>query len=165
MMRGLRLGTSWWRLPGPDRFLQRVTDAANKASGVVGLLLPKPEPLGWLEAVRERLDEQASSQPILVDASTGLRGRSPVRVLAAAAGLETSGLRVIQQFLDEPALTDANFIVHGVPSEDWRDWSLFLRTFRAERSRIENAGAPTILFAVPLSVLSTAVRPSANRAE
>lgn len=61
-------------------------------------------------------------------------------------------MRVIQQFLDEPALTDANFIVHGVPSEDWRDWSLFLRTFRAERSRIENAGAPTILFAVPLSV-------------
>ncbi len=148
----LRLGTLWWRLPGPDRFLQKVVAAANKPSGVVGLLLPKPEPEGWLEAVRERLDEQASSQPVLVDASAGLRGRSPVRILAAAAGLETSGLRVIQQFVDEPALADAVFIVHGAPAGDWRDWSLFLRTFRGDRARAEQAGAPTILFAIDPAV-------------
>ena len=148
----LRLGRSWWGLPGPDRFLQRVADAANKPAGVVGLLLPRPEPEGWLEAVRERLDEQASSRPIVVDASAGLRGRSPVRLLATAAGLETSGLRVIEQFLDEPALADAVLIVHGAPAADWRDWSLFLRAFRADRLRLDLPGAPTILFAIPPSV-------------
>ena len=149
----LRLSSSWWRLPGPDRFLSRIAEAANKPLGVVGLLLPHPEPQGWLEAVRERLDEQASSQPIVVDASAGLRGRSPVRVLAAAAGLETSGLRVIQQFLDEPALADAVFVVHGAPVGDWREWSLFLRTFRADHAGVERAGAPTILFTIPPPVL------------
>ncbi len=154
----LRLGTSWWRLPGPDRFLQRVVAAANKPSGVVGLLLPSPEPEGWLEAVRERVDKQASSQPIAVDVSAGLRGRSPVRILAAAAGLETSGLRVIQQFVDEPALSDAVFVVHGGAAADWRDWSLFLRAFRADRARVERAGAPTIVFAIHPAVAPDDVR-------
>ena len=143
---------TWWRLPGPTRFLQKLVDALAKPPGLVGLMMPRPEPIGWLDAVRERLDEQASSQPILVDAAAGLRGRSPVRMLATSAGLETSGLRVISQFLDEDALADAVFIVTGAPVDDWQEWSLFLRTFRADRARVEQAGAPVILFAAAPAV-------------
>lgn len=153
-----READSWWSLPGPARFLERAVAAANAEPGVVGLSLPRPAPLHWREAVTQRVDEQASSLPISVDAGSGLRGRSPVRVLAAAAGLETSGLRLISQFLDQPALADAVFIVHGALTVDWRQWSLFLRALRADRSRTDRAGAPTILFAIPPAIPPDEVR-------
>lgn len=143
----LRLGGDWWRLPGPDRWLQRVVAAADRPSGVVGLAMPSPEPEGWVEAVSERLDERTSSEPIAVDASAGLGRKGAIRLLASAAGLETAGLRVISQFLEEPSLADSVFVIHSVPEGDWREWSLFLRTFRAERLRGDRPGAPTVVIA------------------
>ncbi len=163
-MSGTASQDAWWSLPGPCRFLDRLVGAANASFGVLGLSLPRPAPPGWLEAVTRRVDEQASSMPTAVDVSAGLRGRSPVRILAAAAGLETSGLRLIPQFVDEPALIDAVFLVHGVPASDWRQWSLFLRSFRAERQRTDRAGAPVILFDVPPSVPPDDVRATLDAA-
>jgi predicted kinase len=143
---------AWWSLPGPARFLERAAAMANIPSGVLGVLMPMPAPRDWLMALTYSLDEQASATPVVVDASVGLHGRSPVRMLATAAGLETAGLRLVAGFVDEPALADTIFLVHGVSQAEWRQWSLFLRSFRAERQREPRLGAPSIVLAVPPAI-------------
>jgi hypothetical protein len=142
----------WWSLSGPSRFLDKVAAKTNQPCGIVGLSFPAPPPLGWLEALTQRLDENAPVPPVLVDASAGLRRRSPVSVLAAAAGLELSGLRLIAEFVGERALADLNFLVHGLAPADWRQWSLFLRSFRSERQRIAGAGGPSIVLTIPRGI-------------
>lgn len=71
---------AWWSLPGPARFLERAATMANIPSGVLGVVMPMPAPRDWLMALTHSLDEQASATPVVVDASVGLRGRSPVRM-------------------------------------------------------------------------------------
>lgn len=148
----------WWGLGGPARFLDRAAAGVAGPSGVLALGLPSPVPDGWLQALIDRIDEQVASTPVAVDASVGLLGRSPVRMLATAAGLETSGLRVVADFLDDPAVADTVFVVHGAKAEDWRQWSLFLRGFRADREARPRSGAPSIAMVLPRSVYPEDVR-------
>ena len=143
---------AWWDLPGPARFLDRAAAMADSQLGVLGIAMPVPMPRDWLRAMTRRISAQASVSPVLVAASAGLRGRSPVRMLAAAAGLETSGLRLVAGFVDEPALAETVFLVHGVPQTDWRQWSLFLRSFRAERQRQPRLSSPSVILAVPRAI-------------
>jgi hypothetical protein len=130
-------GGGWWDLPGPAAFLDRAAGGVHGPGGVLGLALPRPPPAGWLGAVLRRIDAQASSMPIAADASAGLRGRSPVRLLAAAAGLETAGLRLTAQFLAEASLADA---------------------VRSGRAGGGEAGGPTIVLDVPPSIPPDDVR-------
>jgi hypothetical protein len=152
---------AWWSLPGPARLLRRVaTDLAAAETGVLGLAFPVPKPVHWLEALIDCLNDQVAATPVVIDVSAGLRGRSPVRMLAAQAGLETSGLRLISQFIDEPSLIDSVFVVHGVQPADWRQWSVFLRGFCAERRRKQSLSAPAIVLIVPPGMPADDVRAS-----
>jgi hypothetical protein len=82
---------AWWSLPGPARFLDRAALLANGPSGVLGLAFPRPAPEGWIEAMVQRLEADFSVRPVVVDASAGLRGRSPVRMLSTAADWKPAG--------------------------------------------------------------------------
>lgn len=143
----------WWDLPGPSRFLERVTAAVTSGEhGVAGLAVPQPRPEGLLDALVRHIEEVTSSVVVRIDAGSGLRGRSPTTLLAAAAGLRTSGLRSVAEFLDAPDLSGTVFLVDGIPFEDWYPWACFLRLLRSERARRARLLAPSLVVVVPSGV-------------
>ncbi len=143
-------GVSRWDLPGPTRFLERVTAAATGTShGVAGIALPTPRPDGVLDAVVRHIEDATSSIVTRVDAGMGLRGRSPLTLLAGVAGLRTSGLRSVEEFLDAPDLSGTVFLVDGIPAEDWYPWAFVLKQVRSERSRRSRMLAPALAVILP----------------
>ena len=53
----------------------------------------------------------------------------------------------------EATLADTIFLIHSLTQADWRQWSLFVRSFRAERQREpRRLGGPSIVLAVPSAI-------------
>jgi hypothetical protein len=149
----------WWDLPGPSRFIERAASAVLFGDqGALGLVLPAPCPDGLLDALSRQISESSGAMPVRVDASTGLRGRSPVHVLAAAAGIAATAVRSVAEFVDAPSLATAVFLIEGVPADEWMTWGMFLRGQRLERVRRPRAMAPAICLVVPNSVTPDDVR-------
>jgi hypothetical protein len=143
----------WWDLPGPSRFVERAVSAVlTGGDGAVGLILPSPNPVGLLDALSRRISEASGALPIRINASAGLRGRSPVHMLAASAGIAAAVIRSVAEFVDSPGLANVVFVVDGIHAEEWMTWGLFLRQQRAERVRRPRALAPTICIVVPDAV-------------
>jgi hypothetical protein len=144
---------SWWDLPGPSRFVERAASAVLTGEhGAVGLMLPSPPPAGLLDALSRRISEASGAVPVGVDASAGLRGRSPVHMLSASAGVAATAIRSVADFVDAPGLANVVFVVEGIHAEEWMTWGLFLRQQRAERARRPRALAPAICIVVPGAV-------------
>lgn len=144
---------SWWGLPGPTRFVERVATAViGTEDGVVGLSLPTPHPGGLIGAIANHLEMHSAATVIRVDASTGLRNRAPVTMLANAAGLRTNGIRLVGDFLIAPELSAGIFVVEGIPAEDWYPWVYFLKLLRTERVRLGRTLAPSLLVVFPSGV-------------
>jgi hypothetical protein len=140
----------WWDLPGPSRFIQRAASAVLVGEqGALGLLLPSPSPDGLLDALSRRISESFGVRTVRVDASTGLRDRSPVHLLAATAGVAPSAIRSVAEFVDAPELANAAFIVERVLPDEWITLGLFLRGQCSERARRTRAVAPAVCVVVP----------------
>lgn len=143
-------GMEWWDLPGPSRFLERASAIiAGSREGAAGLLLPSPQPAGLLGALTRRIEDSTAAAVIPVDASTGLRNRSPVSLLAAAAGVRTTGMRSVGEFLDSPDVSGTVYLVDGIPTDEWHQWAYFLKYMRSERVRRERVLAPSVITVVP----------------
>ncbi len=143
----------WWDLPGPSRFIERAASAILIGEqGTVGLALPSPAPDGLLDALSRRISGNSSAVPLRVDASPGLRGRSPVHLLAASAGVAATAIRSVAEFVNAPGLANAAFLVDGVSPDEWMTWGLFLRGQRSEKARRPRAMAPAVCLVVPNGV-------------
>ena len=154
----------WWDLPGPVRFLERVTATITGTDhGVAGLALPHPRPDGLLGALAQHVEGATSSVVVRVDAAAGLRGRSPTSMLAAAAGLRTTGLRSVTEFLDVPELAGTVFLVDGIPVEEWYSWAYFLKLLRSERARRARMLAPSLTVVIPPGVMPDDARAALGR--
>jgi predicted kinase len=152
--------TDWWEMPGPSRFLERaVLMVAGSKEGVAGLLLPSPEPDGLLGALIRRIEASISVTVIPVDAAAGLKNKSPVSLLAASAGVRTTGMRSVGEFLGAPDLSGTVFLVNGILADEWHQWAYFLKYMRSERARRERSLAPSVIVVVP-----SVVPPSEARA-
>jgi predicted kinase len=144
----------WWDLPGPSRFIERAASALLVGDqGVLGLVLPEPSPDGLLDALALRISESFGLIPMRVDASAGLRGRSPVHKLAAVAGVAATAVRSVAEFVDAPGLANTVFFVEQVPPDEWMTWGMFLRGQRFERARRPRAMSPAVCLVVPNSVM------------
>jgi hypothetical protein len=149
----------WWDLPGPSRFVERAASAVLGGDhGALGLLVPSPAPDGLLDALSRRMAESFGALPVRVDASAGLRGRSPVHLLAAMAGVAPSTVRSIAEFIDAPEVANTAFLVEGIPPDEWITWGLFLRGQRSERQSRTRAVAPAICIVVPHGTSAEDVR-------
>jgi hypothetical protein len=154
----------WWDLPGPSRFLDRAsTTVTGTESGTVGLSLPDPRPDGLLDALAQRIEQDTSAAVLRVDASSGLRGRSPTTMLATAAGLRMSGIRSMTEFLDAPSLSGLIFLVDGIPADEWYPWAYFLKLLRSERTRRARMLAPSLAIAIPTGVTPDDARAALGR--
>jgi predicted kinase len=140
-----------WQLPGPAKFLLRVRTLAMQPSGGMCLLLPDPMPQGVLEAAADFVRVETGLRVMVVDVSEGTGQRGPAHWLAARSAVDAIGIRSAADFLDEPDLFDAVFIVHGLSRKDWRGWANFVRLLRAE-ARTARAAAPAVIVVPPVNI-------------
>jgi len=147
-----------------SRFLDRAsTTVTGTESGTVGLSLPDPRPDGLLDALAQRIEQDTSAAVLRVDASSGLRGRSPTTMLATAAGLRMTGIRSMTEFLDAPSLSGLIFLVDGIPADEWYPWAYFLKLLRSERTRRARMLAPSLAIAIPTGVTPDDARAALGR--
>lgn len=143
----------WWSLAGPTRFLDRaVTALLGAEARVVGLSLPGRRPNGLLDALARHLEGATASATLRVDASSGLRGRSPTTVLAMSVGEGITGVRSMAELLDAPRLAGRVLLVDGIPQEEWLPWAYVLRSMRSERARRARMMPPSLAVVFPPGV-------------
>lgn len=154
----------WFSLAGPTRFLDRAVAAILGAEArVVGLTLPGRRPDGLLDALAGRLEAATASATLRVDASPGLRGRSPTTVLAMSAGEGISGVRSVADLLDAPRLAGKVILVDGIPPEEWLRWAYVLRQIPPERARRARMMPPSLAVVFPPGIAPSDARAAVDR--
>ena len=143
---------SAWKLPGPAKFLAGISTRVRQQVGAACILMPDPMPDGIVAAIMASIAEDSGARVIEADLSGGLGSRGPAHWLAAHAAVDGLGIRSAADFLDEPGLSGAVFIVHGIPRREWRAWSGFIRLLRAEATR-DRMISPVILVIPPANVV------------
>ncbi|MDJ0388288.1 ATP-binding protein [Roseomonas sp. E05] len=140
----------WWDLPGPSRFARRIAEAAlDPGRCVVGLSLPGAPVPGMFDAVGRILRDRSSRWVIQPGFPGGLSGRTPMKALAAAAGVDTVGLNRAADFVWHPELSEAVFLIEVVRPEDWPKWALFARAVEGELSRGGQFSTPSVILTAP----------------
>lgn len=149
---------SWWDMPGPSRFVEKVAErAAGHPSGVTGVLLPDPRPAGLVDAIVGQIEANSSILVTKIDAASGLRGRSPTTLLAGSVGV-VARVRTVEDFLAAPEMAGRIFVLDGIPPEDWESWAFFLRFLRTERTRKGRLLAPGLLVLPPVGTPPDEIR-------
>ncbi|MFL7904317.1 AAA family ATPase [Azospirillum argentinense] len=140
----------WWSLAGPTRFLDRAVAALLGAEArVVGLSLPGRRPDGLLDALACHVEGATASATLRIDASSGLRGRSPTTVMAMSVGEGITGVRSVAELLDAPRLAGRVILLDGIPQEEWFSWAYVLRQMRSERVRRARMMPPSLAVVFP----------------
>lgn len=143
----------WWDLPGPSRFCEEAVDRiASDDGGITGLSLPERRPTGLIEALASAVEARRGLRVANVDPSELGHSRSPAHALAAAAGAPPGSIRSTADFVGSRDLADMVFIIDAIAPDAWASWSLFFRSFRAERRRAERVTAPSLAVVVPPSL-------------
>jgi hypothetical protein len=140
----------WWNLPGPARFTNQVSETAlDPRRGIIGLALPGAPIIGMFDALGRTLRDRSSRWVLKPDLSQGLGGRTPMKALAAEAGIEAVGLNRAADFVWHPELSEAVFLVEKVRREDWASWALFARSVEAELTKGERFSTPSVILVLP----------------
>lgn len=148
----------WWDMPGPERFVRKVSErVVGHASGVTGLLLPEPRPAGLVDAILSKIEANSSIIVTKIDASPGLRDKSPTTILANAVGV-VARVRTVEDFLEAREMAGRIFVLDKIPAEDWEAWAFFLRFLRTERARKGSLLAPGMLVLPPVHTPPEEVR-------
>jgi hypothetical protein len=133
-------------LPGPRAFLSAAAADLARCGSLV-LHLPRRPPSWLLPALEKAVGETTGVRSLRLDVSSGAGQRSPSHVMATHVMPGATRIRTVAGLLSEPAVSDAAFVVSGIPEEEWAIWTTFRRSFDRERARLAaRPGAPLMPF-------------------
>lgn len=138
-------------LQGPAAFLREIA-AGVVQDGIGCIPIPDSPPEWLLPSIREAIEATATVRAFSINASKGLKGRSPAHMLASAVMPGATAIRSVAALIGEAELADAAFVVSGIPMGEWPQWATFLRAFKAEWARADRPNLPLVAFCPPSSV-------------
>jgi hypothetical protein len=137
-----------YALIGPNAFMSEAADILMH-EGVLLLDMPQTPPNWLIPGLEHAIERVGAVRTFVVDVSHGLGRRSAAHSLASRVMPAATSIRSASSLVNEPDLSDAAFIVHGILPSDWQQWSIFLRAFRIERRRGGRADLPLVAACLP----------------
>lgn len=147
----------WWSLPGPNGFASAIARDLTM-NGVAAAKCPRPLPDGMYEAIRKKLAGDYVVDTMVFDGSGMSPLQSPLHEMALLRGVSGSTIGTVEDFLENPDLADAAFIVDGIAPDQMQLWSYLLRAVHSERRKSPPMAGPYLLILPPTGLKAEAER-------
>lgn len=120
---------SWWNLPGPSRFVNRISADLQEGKNVF-VCLPEHAPSGLSRAVRYAVEETETIPWRTLDLSEE-ESLLPTDLLFSkfATGHRPDDLRNASTFADQSDLSGGIIWIQGIDHDPWHDWKTFFSDY------------------------------------